>query len=96
MAAAIEFVAILALILVNGLFAMSEMAVVAARKPRLHQLADEDSTGAAAALELAEEPGPFLSTVQIGITLVGIVIGAFGGAALGNLVSGWISNVPAL
>ena len=63
---------------------MSEMAVVAARKPRLHQLADEGNAGAATALELAEEPGPFLSTVQIGITLVGILIGAFGGAARGR------------
>ncbi len=87
---------ILVLILVNGVLSMSEMAVVAARKPRLHQLEDEGNAGAATALELAEEPGPFLSTVQIGITLVGILVGAFGGAAVGDLIARWLGAIDLL
>ncbi len=70
------------LILLNGVFALSELAVVSARKPRLKSMADAGRSGARAALRLAEEPGRFLSTVQIGITLVGILAGAFSGAAL--------------
>lgn len=79
--AIIEIVIILLLILLNGLFAMSEIAVVTARKGRLQQAAENDGR-AKAALDLAESPGRFLSTVQIGITLVGILAGAFGGATL--------------
>ena len=75
------FVAV-CLILLNGVFALSELAVVSARKPRLKTMADAGRSGARAALRLAEEPGRFLSTVQIGITLVGILAGAFSGAAL--------------
>lgn len=82
-----EFFLTLLLILVNGLLSMSEMAVVAARKPRLQQLADEGSEGAVTALKLTNAPGPFLSTVQIGITLVGILVGAFGGVALGGVIA---------
>ncbi len=77
-----EILIILTLILVNGLFAMSEMAVVSARKVRLQQAADAGNKGARAALELAAEPTRFLSTVQIGITLIGIFAGAYGGAFL--------------
>jgi putative hemolysin len=72
------------LIGLNGLFALSELAVVSARKARLKAMADTGRAGAATALKLAEEPGRFLSTVQIGITLVGILAGAFSGAALGD------------
>ncbi|MCP1198478.1 hemolysin family protein [Notoacmeibacter sp. MSK16QG-6] len=74
---------ILALFVVNGILAMSELAVVSARPARLRTKADEGSIGAAMALQLAEDSGRFLSTVQIGITLVGIVSGAFSGATLG-------------
>jgi putative hemolysin len=77
-----ELFVALGLILLNGVFALSELAVVSARKPRLKTMADAGRSGARAALRLAEEPGRFLSTVQIGITLVGILAGAFSGAAL--------------
>lgn len=85
----------MALVLIgfNGLFALSELAVVSARKPRLKMMADAGRRGAASALALAEDPGRFLSTVQIGITLVGIVAGAFSGAALSErmdaVLQGW-------
>jgi putative hemolysin len=72
------------LIGLNGLFALSELAIVSARKARLKTMADNGRGGAASALRLAEDPGRFLSTVQIGITLVGILAGAFSGAALGD------------
>jgi putative hemolysin len=79
----IELIIALVLIALNGLFSLSELAVVSARKMRLKTLADQGRSGAAAALRLADDPGRFLSTVQIGITLVGILAGAFSGAALG-------------
>ena len=72
------------LILFNGVFALSELSIVSARKPRLKTMAAQGSRGAAAALRLADNPGKFLSTVQIGITLFGILAGAFSGAALGS------------
>jgi putative hemolysin len=75
------------LIVLNGVFALSELAIVSARRPRLKTLADNGRVGAAKALALAESPGRFLSTVQIGITLVGILAGAFSGAALGERVT---------
>ncbi|HEX2485530.1 MAG TPA: hemolysin family protein [Myxococcota bacterium] len=78
----LELAVVVALVLVNGLFAMVELAVVSASRPRLRALAEEGRKGAAAALRLAESPGRFLSTVQIGITAVGIGAGAFGGATL--------------
>ena len=70
------------LIALNGLFALSELAIVSARKVRLKAMADSGRPGARRALALAEDPGRFLSTVQVGITLVGILAGAFSGAAL--------------
>lgn len=77
-----EILIILLLLLVNGLFVMSEMAVVSSRKARLQQLANEGDRQAARALKLAENPTAFLSTVQIGITLIGVLLGAVGGSAL--------------
>ena len=73
---ALDILFILLLILANGMFAMSEIAVVSARKARLQQLVNEGNTKARAALELANAPNRFLSTAQIGITLVGILAGA--------------------
>lgn len=73
---------ILALIVLNGFFAMSEMAIVSSRRPRLRGMATAGHRGARTALALAEDPGSFLSSVQIGITLVGIVNGAYSGATL--------------
>lgn len=72
------------LILLNGLFSMSELAIVSARPARLKVLADRGNQGAKTALTLASDPGKFLSTVQIGITLVGIIAGAYSGASLGG------------
>jgi putative hemolysin len=74
------------LILLNGLFSMSELAIVSARPARLKVAAEEGSGGAAIALRLASDPGKFLSTVQIGITLVGIIAGAYSGSRLGGPV----------
>lgn len=82
-----EIVIVILLILTNGLFSMSEMAVVSARKNRLQQKAAEGDRGAASALELAENPNRFLSTVQIGITMIGILSGAFGGATIAEKIS---------
>jgi len=79
-----ELAIVLALIVLNGVFALSELAIVSARKSRLRALAEEGRAGAAAALHLAQDSGRFLSSVQIGITLVGILAGAFSGAALGG------------
>jgi putative hemolysin len=79
---ALEILLILALVLVNGLLALSELAVVSARPARLKSMAEQGVRGARRALALASEPGRFLSTVQIGITLVGVLAGAFSGATL--------------
>jgi putative hemolysin len=91
-----EFLVILLLIFINGLLALSEIAVVSSRKTRLQQMAVDGTAGAAKALELANQPGQFLATVQIGITLVGILAGAFGGATLAALFAGYIRQVPLL
>ncbi len=74
------------LILLNGVFAMSELAIVSAKPARLRSARDKGSVGARVALQLAADPGKFLSTVQIGITLVGIIAGAYSGASLGGPV----------
>lgn len=74
------------LVVVNGVFAMSELAIVSARKARLKSASRKGSAGADVALALADEPGRFLSTVQIGITLIGIIAGAYSGASLGGPV----------
>ena len=79
-----EVTIILLLIIANGVLSMSEMAIVSSRRARLLQLAEHGDKGAASALELSESPNDFLSTVQIGITLVGILTGAFGGATLAD------------
>jgi len=92
----LEVVIIFCLLLANGVFAMAEISVVSSRKGRLKKLAAEGAPGAVKALALAEEPGRFLSTVQIGITLVGILAGAFGGATLSDTVAAAVAQVPAL
>src|SRR3990170_4679207 len=80
-------VLILALIALNGVLSMSELAIVSAREARLKAMAKSGSSGARHALNLAAEPGRFLSTVQIGITLIGILAGAYSGATLGMPVA---------
>lgn len=81
------------LILINGLFAMSEMAVVSSRKPKLQKLADDGNRRAANALLLAQDPNRFLSTVQVGITLVGVGSGAFGAASLAGPLSAGLDRI---
>ncbi len=92
----IEILIIFLLILLNGIFAMAEIAIVSGRKARLQQFADEGDAGARAALELAKSPGDFLSTIQVGITLVGILAGAFGGMTIAKEIAPVIGSVPAL
>ena len=82
----VELVIAVLLIALNGVFALSELAIVSARKTRLKVMVESGRSGARAALDLAENPGRFLSTVQIGITLVGILAGAFSGAALAEML----------
>lgn len=78
-----ELAIVTLLILINGLLAMAELAIVSSRRARLQTMADRQIKGARRALVLASDPGKFLSTVQIGITLVGVLSGAFSGATLG-------------
>jgi putative hemolysin len=92
----IEIVLIILLVLVNGLLAMSELAIISARKARLHRRAEHGDAGARAALELASAPNRFLSTVQVGITLVGILAGAFGGATLAEQLGDMLGRIPPL
>ncbi len=95
-AIAFEMMVILLLLVANGVFAMAEIAVVSAKKARLRRLADQGNGKARIALELAESPNRFLSTVQIGITLVGIFAGAFGGATLATKLAPPIAQVSFL
>jgi putative hemolysin len=88
----VDLVIVLCLILLNGFFAMSELAVVSARKPRLKALAGVHSRGAETALRLIENPSRFLSSVQIGITLIGILAGAFSGATLAEYLAGYLAG----
>jgi putative hemolysin len=83
----------LTLLLANGLFAMAEMAIVSARKARLQQRASRGDPGARQALEVANRPDELLSTVQIGITLIGILVGAFGGATIAEEIATLIDRV---
>ncbi|HZK31070.1 MAG TPA: hemolysin family protein [Methanoregula sp.] len=92
----LEIVIILILIVINGIFAMAEFAIVSVKKTRLQQRADAGDTGAVAALEIVNEPTQFLSTVQIGITLVGIFAGAFGGATVARELAVYFTEFPAL
>jgi putative hemolysin len=89
-----EALIVLLLILLNGLLAMSEMAIVSSRRTRLEHLAARGNRGARAALRLIAHPARFLATVQVGITLIGIVAGAFGGAALAEPLGGWLDTLP--
>ncbi len=90
----LELLVILVLILINGFFSMSEMALVSARKIRLEQAAEDGNKGAKTALELLRSSSNLLSSVQIGITLVGIFTGALGGATLSEHLTDWLQKVP--
>lgn len=89
----LEIFLIFILLIINGIFSMSEIAVVSARRIRLQQRADEGNLGAKTAIELASQPDRFLSTVQIGITLVGILSGAFGGAAIAEKLTPYVAQI---
>lgn len=91
-----EILIILLLIVANGIFAMSEIAVVSSRKARLQQLANEGNAKARVALKLAESPNNFLSTVQVGITLIGVLTGAFGGATIAGNLASYLQQIPVL
>src|SRR5262245_41330479 len=88
----LELLIVLALIVLNAFFAMSEMALMTSRKLRLKQMA-ETSRGARMALQLAEHPDNLLSTVQVGITAIGVLTGTFGGESIGLAIAGWLSGV---
>ncbi len=88
-----EIAILFALILLNGVFAMSELALVSARKTRLQKLIDEGDSGAVAAVKLGEDPTRFLSTIQIGITSIGVLNGIVGEAALAQPLREWLIGV---
>jgi len=92
----LEIILLVILILLNGILAMAEIAIVSARKVRLQRRAEQGDLGAGVALELAREPADFLSTVQIGITLVGVLAGAFGGSTLAARVAPLFELIPSL
>ncbi len=92
----VDLLVVLLLAVINGVFSMSEIAIVSSRRARLQQLVDNGSKGAQTAIELTENPNRFLSSVQIGITLIGIVSGAFGGATVTENLAAIISQVSAL
>lgn len=89
-----EIFIVIFLILINGVFSMSEMAIVSSRKARLQQRADEGHRGSRIALELANNPSRFLSIIQIGITLISILVGAYGDATIGRELDKILSLIP--
>jgi putative hemolysin len=93
---ALQVTVIVVLTIINGLFAMAETALVSSRKARLKQRAEAGDRGARAAMQLADSPNRFLSTVQIGISLVGVLAGAFGGATLAGPLADALRTIPAL
>ena len=93
---AVAIVVVLLLVVLNGLFAMTELAVVSSRKSKLQSRAERGDRGARAALKLAEDPTHFLSAVQVGITLIGIAAGAYGQAAIAGELNRMLAGVPAL
>lgn len=92
----VSIVIVLVLVVLNGFFAMSELAIVSSRRARLEAMAKAGNRGAERAMRLAEDPTSFLSTVQIGITLIGIFAGAYSGATLSDPIATVLRGVPAL
>jgi len=90
----IEVIVIFSLLLLNGVFAMAEIALISARRSRLTLMADAGKKGAKLALKLGENPERFLSTVQVGITLIGVLAGAYGGKSLAPYLSPLITQIP--
>ena len=94
--ATLEILVVVLLVLLNGFLAMSELAIVSSRRPRLERLAGEGRSGARFALALADDPGRFLATVQVGLTSIGILNGAFSGLTLGHRLGDWLDLYPAV
>ncbi|MBP2657907.1 MAG: corC 1 [Firmicutes bacterium] len=92
----LEITIILILIIANGIFAMTEIAIVSSHKARLEKYAAEGSKGAKAALDLANEPTQLLSTVQVGISVIGVVTGAYGGATIAQVLAVYFNAIPLL
>lgn len=90
----LEISILIILILLNGLFALAELSIVSSRRERLQMLVDSGNKGAVIALAMSLEPTPLLSTVQVGITLIGILAGAFGGALLSDELARLIAPIP--
>lgn len=89
-----EILIILVVILLNAVFVLSEMSVASSRKARIQQRINEGDKGARTALDLIQNPNLFLATVQIGITLIGVLVGAVGGATLSQPLAGWLARIP--
>ncbi|HEY9705547.1 MAG TPA: CNNM domain-containing protein, partial [Allocoleopsis sp.] len=89
-----DFVIIILLIVANGIFVMSEMAIVSSRKARLQQLANQRDINAKIALELANSPNKFLAAIQIGITLLAIISGAFGESTISKILIPLLNSIP--
>lgn len=89
----VEILTVILLTMINGLLAMSELAIASSRVPKLRAMTEKGIHGSRRALKLASDPGRFLSTVQIGITLIGIIAGAFSGATLGLRLSDWFRGL---
>jgi putative hemolysin len=85
---------VLLLVLLNGFFAMAELAIVSARRARLRQLAEDDNVGAQLVLDIGETPSKFLSTVQIGVTLNSVLVGVFSGATLSDKLASQLNTLP--
>ena len=92
----VEVAVVVVLIIVNGIFAMSEVALISARRVRLQHLAERGNTSARKALLLLQDPNNFLSTVQVGVTLVGVLSGAFGGATIAEKIAGFLQRYPTI
>ena len=91
-----EIVFIALLILINAVLAMSEAALISSRKAKLHQYANDGDKASRTALNLLSDPNIFLSTIQIGITLIGVLSGAVGGATISESLAAQFSRIPAL
>ena len=89
-----DLVLLVLLILLNGIFAMSEIAVISSRDTRLQKMANDGKRGANSALALKNNPSGFLSTIQVGITMVGILSGAIGENALAEPLTVWLGTLP--
>jgi len=94
--AALELIVVVVLVLFNGFLAMSELAIISSRRVRLERLAGQGRSGASAALRLADDPGRFLATLQVGLTSIAILAGAFSGITLAQRVDAWLDLFPAI